>query len=79
MFNEPSSSCNPWCPLDQCFIPYLVPILDQSGKFMVKSLICIEQFGAMFSTINLKGVKIDRLLPLDVDSMGEDIKQLPKL
>merc|ERR1712228_16229 len=65
--------------LSAVFLPYLLPILENSGKFSIKSLICIEQFGAMRNQIDMKSVRLDSLLPPKEVENEEDIKTLPKL
>ena len=61
--------------LSAVFLPYLTPVLESSGKFYVKSLICIEQFGAMRNSINIKSVKIDQLLPTFQDEKIDKLLQ----
>eukprot|EP01084_Bolivina_argentea_P052642 96690_1 len=72
--------------LSAVHLPYLIPVLEQSKKFIIKSVIFIEAFGSYFRPPDVKAVEINRLLPykrnnIDIDDsdIDNDIKKLPKL
>eukprot|EP01083_Nonionella_stella_P098755 277807_1 len=72
--------------LSAIFLPFVVPVLEHSGKFIVKSLTCIEQFGALYNTCDVKAVRIETLLPSESEDEHEtdsneygSMKRLPRL
>ncbi len=73
--------------LSAVHLPYLIPVLEQSKQFVIKSVIFIEAFGTYFRPPDVSSVEIDRLIPskrsndVDIDDteMDSDIKKLPKL
>ena len=68
--------------LSAVILPYALPSLENSGKFRIKSLICIDQFGAMIGnridlrSVNLNGLLFDEpMLPKLYDSVDDLVRK----